>query len=119
MPNRSDHEREAQHNEDFYQEIDSAYQDYRDWVIVGRFYTAVHYIDAQLADDGIHPESHRERFQEIQNSYQSELNQRLYSNFNTLYDLSKQARYHCIDINEGLLNSSRIALNNIKTELGV
>ena len=58
MPNKDAHIKKAQHNEQFYLIFDLDKTIYRDWVVVGVFYTALHLIDAYLATKNIHPFSH-------------------------------------------------------------
>lgn len=115
MPSRSDHLSKANNNENFVNALLNNHSKYDDWVIVGRFYAALHYIDAEFADENIHPQKHNERFDELRDS--RTISSRVYSNYDTLYDLSKQARYKCVKITPGLRKSSDKALKNIKSAL--
>ncbi|MBM3252908.1 MAG: hypothetical protein FJZ16_01485 [Candidatus Omnitrophica bacterium] len=58
MPNRNSHIEKAQHNEKFYLSFDAEKTDYKDWVVVGIFYSALHYIDAYFALRNKHPFAH-------------------------------------------------------------
>ncbi|MGH7331871.1 MAG: hypothetical protein ACREKS_03810 [Candidatus Rokuibacteriota bacterium] len=59
MPLRDDHLGQARHNAQFYATIDKA--TFRDWAITVLFYTGLHYIDAVLAGNNIHPSKHNMR----------------------------------------------------------
>ena len=61
MPNQQEHLKKASHNENFYQSLALESTPYKDWLVVGVFYTALHFIDAYLAKRHIHPFSHAMR----------------------------------------------------------
>lgn len=58
MPGRTEHIKKAKHNESFYSSLEIDTTPYRDWVVSGVFYTALHLIDAYLATKDVHPFSH-------------------------------------------------------------
>jgi len=58
MPDQNDHIRKSKHNEGFYKSLSIGQTPYKDWIVVGVFYTALHLIDAYLATKNIHPHSH-------------------------------------------------------------
>jgi len=58
MPDKEAHLKKAKHNERFYASLDTKGTPYKDWVVTGVFYTALHLIDAYLATQNIHPFSH-------------------------------------------------------------
>ena len=68
MPTREDHLRKAQHNESFYSMLDIEKTPYRDWVVVGIFYTALHLIDSYLATKNVHPKAHFVRDNWVKNN---------------------------------------------------
>lgn len=58
MPNQDEHIKKAKHNESFYLSLEIDKTPYKDWVVTGIFYTALHLIDAYLAAKNIHSFSH-------------------------------------------------------------
>lgn len=58
MPDQNEHIKKAKHNESFYASLEIDSTPYKDWVVTGIFYTALHLIDAYLATKNIHPFSH-------------------------------------------------------------
>lgn len=59
MPPRDSHIDQAEHNHEFWNSLNRT--NYPDWVIIGMFYEAVHWIEAQLAVLGYHSRSHNQR----------------------------------------------------------
>ena len=53
MPDRDSHLQQAQKNERFHQQFDLDTTEFHDWVITSLFYSALHYIDAYLATQGM------------------------------------------------------------------
>lgn len=58
MPNRIAHLKKAQHNESFYLSFDVEKTPYKDWIVAGVFYTALHFIDSYFALKNRHPFAH-------------------------------------------------------------
>lgn len=89
MPSRDEHLRQAQHNFEFSQSLDSS--KYSDWVATGLFYTALHYVDAFLATKWIHPGRH-----DLRDEYVARIAElRLISDFYwALKNGSRNARYN-------------------------
>ena len=52
------HLSKALHNEEFFKSFDLDKTKYRDWVIVGIFYTAIHYYEAYFSDSNKHSRTH-------------------------------------------------------------
>jgi hypothetical protein len=58
------HQRKARHNEKFFSQqstIANCIRSYPDWCITALYYAAVQYVDAELAKQRMHPQSHGER----------------------------------------------------------
>lgn len=93
MPNRSSHLSKARHNEKLLisKMASSEYSNYKDWVATVAFYTALHYVDANLARYDIHPTSHRGRMG--RNAAVSHHLRKVASKYLTLYARSRYARY--------------------------
>lgn len=58
MPDQNEHIKKSKHNESFYSSLEIDKTPYKDWIVSGIFYTALHLIDAYLATKNIHPFSH-------------------------------------------------------------
>lgn len=116
MPDFDDHHDKASHNEDFVADLGNEFgTEYNDWVLIGNYYAAVKYIDEVLDNNGFRPKNHRQRenYMERTNSISPRAN----STYETLKDLSRQARYECVKITPGLVNTSESALRIIKNEI--
>lgn len=121
MPSEKDHLKEASENQSFSKAIESNIGQSsqsgkpNNWIVICEFYTAVHYVDAVLSRSSLHPKNHTERFKRIRhrNAFSSTA-KKLYE---TLYDLSIQSRYHCTQMYQGQVNSSRTARKKLESEL--
>ncbi len=69
MPDRIAHLKKAQHNENFYLSFDVEKTHYKDWVVVGVFYTALHFIDSYFALNNKHPFVHGMRDDWVRNDW--------------------------------------------------
>jgi hypothetical protein len=88
MPSVDDHLQQALHNERFFEFTQTASPICTDWQVVALFYAALHYVDAALAERGIHPESHGERLSEVRVRHG-----RIFFEYRQLRDASEEARY--------------------------
>jgi hypothetical protein len=88
VPARDDHLAQARHNSRFYSAIDRA--EFRDWAVTILFYVGLHYVDALLADKGIHPSQHKLRDNAINRV--AELRP-VYAHYSALKNASFNARY--------------------------
>lgn len=88
MPTRDEHLSQASHNVDFYATINKP--EYKDWAITVLFYIGLHYIDAVLALNNIHPASHPTRDSAVGASQEL---RRIYGHYQTLKNQSYNARY--------------------------
>jgi hypothetical protein len=62
MPNKDQHIKKAKHIEEFSDSLIELNNKFIDWAIVAYFYSALHWVDALLAEKlKKHPENHRER----------------------------------------------------------
>jgi hypothetical protein len=91
MPSRSEHLEQARKNLAHAERLlrewgadETAVQ----WAVTATFYSAVHLIDAYLADFGVHPRNHEHRALLLQTAPDD-----LYVAYRSLYDASRQARY--------------------------
>lgn len=67
MAAKQEHIQKAQHNEDFSDCVGTlgASPQYHDWEAIAIFYSALHLVDAKLADQNVHPANHSERAREV------------------------------------------------------
>lgn len=61
MPAKDIHVAQARHDRQFWTSHHIATTRFRDWVVTGIFYEAVHWVEAFLATKGDHPLNHGER----------------------------------------------------------
>jgi hypothetical protein len=94
MPSKAEHLDKAEHNEHFASRLnqDGNYVNYRDWVVTGYFYSAVHYVEAYLATKSppVHSENHPARDTTIGSDG---VLQQIYDEYRALKDDSTNARY--------------------------
>lgn len=89
MPSEQEHLNQARHNETFIQRLLQGTR-YMDWAVTGLFYTALHYIEAFLATQGVHSPTHRSRDTVFSRFPQLTL---IYDPYRKLKDASLRARY--------------------------
>ena len=90
MPNRTEHLAKAKHNEDFYLSFDIDSTLYKDWVVVGVFYTAVHFIDAHFALLNKHPFAHSMRDEWVKNDWRLS---KIWPDYRDLKEFRQKASY--------------------------
>ena len=94
MPSKADHLSKAKHNELFASSLnkDSNFANYRDWVVTGYFYSALHYIEAYLASrvPEFHSPHHPGRDAEVGSD---SVLQTIYHEYRALKDDAHNARY--------------------------
>ena len=61
MPTRQAHIDQAEHNFAFWSQFELDTTQFLDWVVVGMFYEAAHWVEAYLAQHNIHSSNHHER----------------------------------------------------------
>ncbi len=99
MPSTEAHLAQADHNKQFLAEFPSA-DKYRDWFVTVCFYTALHFVDAALANIGEDPQNHEHRHA-ILNRFRGQPHYaRLRPHYRRIEDISRQARYQCAHITE-------------------
>ncbi|MFO8079269.1 MAG: hypothetical protein R6V07_03080 [Armatimonadota bacterium] len=90
MAAKQEHIQKAQHNEDFSDCVGtlSACPEYHDWEAIAIFYSALHLVDAKLADQNVHPDNHSERQREVSTRLRF-----LFGPYGVLFNLAHLARY--------------------------
>jgi len=91
MPEDLEHLHKAEHNEDFYLSFDLNTTPYRDWIVNGIFYSALHYIESYLATQQKHSQNHPDRNANIRDD--PNLGIDIFRKFNALKDDSENGRY--------------------------
>lgn len=90
--NITPHLDKADRNRDFVKRyLLSLLAKYPDWVSIVAFYSALHYVDAFLADRSLHWEHHSERNRDV-----SSLMREIEVEYLNLYDLGRKSRYGSI-----------------------
>lgn len=90
MPEQHQHLNKARHNERFYLSFDKDKTPYKDWLVAGVFYTALHLIDAYLATKNIHPFSHKMRDDWVKNNRELE---QIWLDYRDLKEFRMKASY--------------------------
>ena len=93
MPSKADHQRKAQHDEQFVSSFDLATTPFLDWVITALFYSGLHYVEAYFATRGLHSADHRTRDSAIQRDVNIK---QLYDDYSELKNFSINARYYMV-----------------------
>lgn len=72
-----------------------------EWAITAQFYAALHYVNAYFATKGEHYSGHPTRIRAIQKDSWLSV---IYDDYQGLYNISRDARYECMNLgNEELL----------------
>ena len=95
MPTRDDHIDQANRNRSFWGSLDIPAAQHLDWIVVGMFYEAVHWIEAYFALSGYHSKSHRQRESDISNFPDLANDPDLVIDYGLLRSDSENARYWC------------------------
>lgn len=93
MPDKEKHVDQANHNNEFWNSLNSGTTPYLDWVVSAIFYEAVHWVEAFLATKKINSGTHAKRRYAMQ-IYDVELGSIL-SDFDIIKYESENARYRC------------------------
>ena len=87
MPELHQHLPQAEKNERLAESITLLPERFPDWEITALFYSALHYVDAFLATQNVHPRTHDRRIESIRAFVES------WEDFRHLYQVSLNARY--------------------------
>lgn len=90
MPSLNQHLPLAESNERFAESIAALPTRFPDWEITVLFYSALHYVDAFLSTQGIHPRNHDSRIRSIRSYINA------WEDYRDLYHLSLDARYNTV-----------------------
>jgi uncharacterized protein (UPF0332 family) len=92
LPDKADHRTRAEHDEFFVKNIDNPFFD---WKVTGTFYSALHWIDAYLATQNIHPPAHSARLGIVRTDAKL---QTVFRDYRELLNESRTARYEAATI---------------------
>jgi hypothetical protein len=115
LPSKDIHLTKAQRN-DALAAVLEAKTKYYDWAATVMFYSALHYVDAVLADDLIHPERHtsrpaRDGKAEIpgRDTYIAKHHalKKIYPEYEALKTTSNNARYFALEVDAEMLHERR------------
>lgn len=90
MPNRDAHLKKAEHNEGFYSSFDIDKTLYKDWIVVGIFYSALHLIEAHFAIENKHPFAHGMRDEWIKSDWRLS---KIWPDYRDLKEYRQKASY--------------------------
>ena len=115
MPNRIAHLKKAQHNENFYLSFDVEKTPYKDWVVVGVFYTALHFIDSYFALNNKHPFAHGMRDDWVRNDWRLS---KIWLDYRDLKEYRQKASYKVYEFSvQEIKNDIFPLLDSIKNYL--
>lgn len=106
----------ARRSEAFSDNLCNDYSEQKNWIVTIRFYSYLHYVERQLDRHGYDSETHRNRKDNIRNC--PHIDNRARSIYRLLEDLSKDARYECIEMTENDVEESEKKLDEGKEVLG-
>ena len=85
---------------------------YTEWEVAILFYSALHYVEAFLATEGVHPKSHQERFDLVSNMTD------LARYYEILFKRSMNARYHLYEFTSQEVDRIKAgAFHRVKEEI--
>ncbi len=112
MPTLNQHLSQAESNERFAEPITALPARFPGWEVTVLFYSALHYADAFLATQGIHPRSHDSRIASVK------LYTGAWEDYRHLYRLSLAARYNMAPFTPAVSDEVRAgAFRRIKEEI--
>ena len=115
MPDRIAHLKKAQHNENFYLSFDVEKTPYKDWVVVGVFYTALHFIDSYFALNNKHPFAHGMRDDWVRNDWRLS---KIWLDYRDLKEYRQKASYKVYEFSvQEIKNDIFPLLDSIKNYL--
>lgn len=88
------HIEKYRHNKKFIDVGINNTNEFLDWYVVAMFYCSVHLMEALLSQKDIHSDNHSDRRDLLRN----ELDKEVFNDYVGLYNLSRKARYNCVEI---------------------
>lgn len=106
----------AKNNENFSNELYDEYPNQKNWIVTIRFYSYLHYVEEKLNMHGYTSNSHDDRKNKIRSC--SQVDNRARTIYRKLEDISRDARYECIEMTEEDVEESETQLVEGKNILG-
>lgn len=106
----------ARENEQFADSLNPSEDNHRNWIVIVRFYSFLHYVEERLESEGYNSKKHAERMENIRRC--PSIDNKAYNIYRTLYDLSRDSRYECIRMGDSEVNESENRLEDGKEVLG-
>lgn len=110
------HRVNAEKNEQFAESLDGSQAVERGWIVTVRFYSLLHYVEERLTSHGYTSERHNQRMDNIKSCNAVET--AVYKKYRALYDISRDARYECVRMNQEDVEESERILDEGKRMLG-
>lgn len=98
MASVKEHMKKNQKNKDFAYYIDDT--DYSEWEITGLFYAGLHLMNAYLHKNYNINDSTIDRHKKLKKIIESKCTYGIQQKYDSLFKLSLQARYECIDVSK-------------------
>ena len=115
MPNKDEHLRKAQEDEEFVASRNVAERSHLPWAVTALFYAGLHYVEAYFAAAyNFHSSDHRTRDSAIQRDVRMK---KLYVDYNELKNYSINARYYMVRFNEQDIRDLQPHLDAIRTHV--
>ena len=112
MPTLNQHLSQAESNERFAESIVTLPTRFPNWEVIALFYSALHYADAFLATQDIHPRSHDSRIGSVK------LYIGAWEDYQHLYRLSLAARYNMASLTPAVSEAAKVgAFRRVKEEI--
>lgn len=109
----AEHYDQAQRNEELYNELGGSRSKRPEWAVTVLFYVAVHEVEAMFRKRRwLGSADHYERRQRIQG-----LSSDLATAYDSLEDMSRQARYECVRHSEARIALAEISLSIVRREI--
>lgn len=106
----------ARNNDDFAEDLRGDYPDQNNWVVTVHFYSFLHYVEERLKSYDFSASKHSDREKNIRDCRY--IDNRAYNIYRTLYDISRDARYECHEIESDTVEDCRDKLEEGKEVLG-
>lgn len=116
MPEGMENVEFARENEDFADDLDLSENPSKNWVVIVRFYSYLHYVEEYLQMYNYNSRSHNDRRENIRNC--PHIDNKARKIYRLLEDISRDARYECIRMTEDDVQKSKENLDEGKDVLG-
>jgi hypothetical protein len=106
----------ARKNEEFANELKPGNTPRKNWIVTIRFYSFLHYVEERLQAHGYNSRSHHDRKNNIRNC--RHIDDKIRKIYRQLEDISRDARYECVRLENEDIEMSEKSLEEGKKVLG-